>query len=190
VLWGGVPVVSGCSCTRWHCCAASRQRCRSHCLERTCKRGWLRGWRGGVSALAALHRQQPIRRHTHGARDHRLFVLEFSFNITRCRYGRRAQVTTARNLKDYAAIVDALVSQPNVLREYRQYAPVVTRLLWLRLGGLLMMDDGTGSLFSFCGVRYLSEPPAEQAPLFDTKAWVDDLSACDISRAPSCAASP
>ena len=45
-------------------------------------------------------------------------------HITPCRYGRRAQVTTARNLKDYAAIVDALVSQPNVLREYRQYAPV------------------------------------------------------------------
>jgi hypothetical protein len=44
--------------------------------------------------------------------------------ITPCRYGRRAQVATARNLKDYAAIVDALVSQPNVLREYRQYAPV------------------------------------------------------------------
>jgi hypothetical protein len=31
-------------------------------------------------------------------------------------------VTTARDLKDYAAIVDALVSQPNILREYREYA--------------------------------------------------------------------
>lgn len=58
-------------------------------------------------------------------------------------YGARAQVTTARDLKDYAAIVDALVSQPNVLREYREY---------------------------------LSQTRAEQAPLFDTKAWIDDFS--------------
>ncbi len=35
-------------------------------------------------------------------------------------YGPRAQVTTARDLQDYERIVDALVSQPKMLREYRQ----------------------------------------------------------------------
>jgi hypothetical protein len=29
-------------------------------------------------------------------------------------------MTTARNLKDYARMVEALVSQPKLLREYRQ----------------------------------------------------------------------
>ena len=31
-------------------------------------------------------------------------------------------MTTARNLKDYARMVEALVSQPKLLREYRLYA--------------------------------------------------------------------
>ena len=43
--------------------------------------------------------------------------------IASCRYGLRAQVTTARNLNDYAALIDAMVSQPGMLREYRQCGP-------------------------------------------------------------------
>ena len=30
------------------------------------------------------------------------------------------------------------------------------------------------------GGRYLSQQPEGSSPLFDTKAWVDDLSACDV----------
>lgn len=53
------------------------------------------------------------------------------------RYGPRAQMTTARNLNDYAAMVDALVSQPKLLREYRQYAA-------LDLFGAIILQPFTG----------------------------------------------
>ncbi len=45
---------------------------------------------------------------------------------------------------------------------------------------ILFCGFGTGIWFCFMGLcRYLWQQ-VEQAPLFDTKAWVDDLSACDV----------